>query len=114
MAVIWTGVELAVAIICVCFPAIRRLLVRLYPTAFASSHQYTDENQLPSKSWYMPASQQQKVAENGRFIELRHTNTPESPVPPKVPPKDSPAVRADRSGEDQAITPITWLDSDSR
>ena len=114
MAVVWTGVELAAAMICVCFPAIRRLLVRIYPTAFASSNQYANGSQLPSKSRYMPASQQQKVAENGQFIELRHTDMPESPAPPKVPPKDLPAVRVDRRREDQAITPETWVDSDSR
>jgi hypothetical protein len=115
MVVVWTVIELAVAMICACFPAIRRLLARFYPSAFASTAQYSNENQLPSKSWYGPTSQQQGSVTNGEFVELRNTNTPENHAPPKVLPQASLSERRTGGRALQVRTTSTaWYDSDSR
>ncbi|KAH8767580.1 integral membrane protein [Hyaloscypha finlandica] len=41
--VIWTIAELAVAMVCSCFPAMRNLLMRIYPRAFLSSIRHTND-----------------------------------------------------------------------
>ncbi|PQE22972.1 CFEM domain-containing protein [Rutstroemia sp. NJR-2017a BBW] len=88
MTEVWTVVELGVAIMCACFPAIRSLLVRVSPKLFASSAQYSQDSQSRSKPWYKPTSQQQRAAEQGEFIELRNADTQENRNAPQVPPKD--------------------------
>jgi hypothetical protein len=89
MTEIWTVVELGVAIMCACFPAIRSLLVRVSPKLFASSAQYSQDSQSRSKPWYKPTSSHQRSAEQGEFIELRNADTQENRRAPELPPKDN-------------------------
>jgi hypothetical protein len=87
LVVIWTTIELAVAMICACFPSIRRLLVRLYPQAFESSAGYSNKTHPGTNSWYTPP-RLDRVAKNDAFVELRHRETPDLEVRPTVPQKD--------------------------
>jgi hypothetical protein len=89
--VIWTIVELAVAMVCSCFPAIRNLLMRIYPRAFLSSIGNMEDKPPGTVPWDSHKGQRRAtLMSNGGFVELqeRHeTGTPETP--PEVPPKES-------------------------
>jgi hypothetical protein len=85
----WTIVELTVAMVCSCFPAIRNLLERVYPPAFLSSSPHSDGKQPGSIPW--DSNPGRKHANNGQggFIELQHANESQvSDTPPEVPPKE--------------------------
>lgn len=84
----WTTLELAVAMICACLPAIRNLLVRLYPKAFLTSMRTTEANRSGAAGWYA-RSKQLSQPEDGAFYELQRTATEESTRLPTVSAKDS-------------------------
>ncbi|KAH7382013.1 hypothetical protein BKA64DRAFT_218410 [Cadophora sp. MPI-SDFR-AT-0126] len=86
---IWTIVELAVAMVCSCFPAIRNLLIRIYPRAFLSSIGHSSDKQLGSIAPSSNSKRRRTNHEQEGFIELQQTNESQlSDRPPEVPPKE--------------------------
>ncbi|PVH86400.1 hypothetical protein DL98DRAFT_567785 [Cadophora sp. DSE1049] len=87
--VIWTIVELAVAMVCSCFPAIRNLLIRIYPRAFLSSIGHTSDKQLASIPLSSNSERRRANHEQEGFVELQQMNESQlSDTPPEVPPKE--------------------------
>lgn len=72
-AVEWTTLELAVAMICACLPAIRNLLVRLWPKAFLTSMRTSGMQKSGSAGWN--SNRTPRTNETGEFVELQYTDT---------------------------------------
>ncbi|KAH8590101.1 hypothetical protein B0O99DRAFT_635611 [Bisporella sp. PMI_857] len=102
--VLWTIAELAIAMVCSCLPAIRNLLIRIYPRAFITSIRNRDYKQPDSNTGLRYGSHVQEG-----FIELQQMNEPPpSDIPPEVPPKDPPVLhttnkRFHRAGSSGAL-----------
>lgn len=133
MAVLWSGVEVPVAMICACFPAMRRLFVRIFPNVFTTTHLSTTDSQRPSKSWYTAPSQL-NLAENKNLKDLGRSDSVKPLVlpdfeldlmpyqfegPPTVPPKEPKRTSRIKSGsraerirtKAEEPTTTSWYDS---
>jgi hypothetical protein len=79
--------------VCSCFPAMRNLLMRIYPRAFLSSIRHTNDKtpaSIPQDS--NTGLRRAKVGQEG-FVELQQMNESQlSDTPPEVPPKEPSTV----------------------
>ena len=66
MVVLWSAIEVPVAIICACSPAMRQLFVRVFPNTTRESKHFTSSSQRPSKSWYGGPSNPQSAEDRAR------------------------------------------------
>ncbi|KAH8752324.1 integral membrane protein [Hyaloscypha sp. PMI_1271] len=91
--VIWTIAELAVAMVCSCFPAMRNLLMRIYPRAFLSSIRHTNDKTPASIPQDSNTGLRRANPGQEGFVELQQMNESHfSDTPPEVPPKQPSTV----------------------
>ncbi|KAN0096823.1 hypothetical protein V8E51_015628 [Hyaloscypha variabilis] len=96
--VIWTTVELAIAIVCSCFPALRNLLIHIYPRTFLSSIRHTSDKPVSTPMDSNTGRRRANHAQEG-FVELQQMSDSQvSEMPPEVPPKDPPIVTTANKG----------------
>jgi hypothetical protein len=109
-AVTWTSLELAIAMICACLPAIRNLLIRLYPKTFLTSFRSTTTTKVSGSrgrhTWsksHIPGSHG-----DGHFVELTGGEQLHGlDRGPKVPPKNI-------SSSSIQVTDEVWVETEPR
>jgi hypothetical protein len=69
-AVTWTILEVAIAMICACLPAIRNLLARLYPQAFLTTMRSSSNAKTKPSSSRGWRSGSRNAMPDGHFVEL--------------------------------------------
>jgi hypothetical protein len=91
-AVTWTVIELFTAMICASLPALRLLVLRLFPKIFPSSLRSTTKTPdfstregSGSKPWQTRTGFGGRKKRFDSFLELERSGTD---TPPEVPPKD--------------------------
>lgn len=52
MAMLWSGTESSIAIICACLPASRRFFAHMFSSVALTSRRPSDESEASSQSWY--------------------------------------------------------------
>jgi hypothetical protein len=96
-AVVWTILELFAAVICASLPALRLLLIKLFPKSLCSSSKGTTPNngqESRSKPWQTRTDVGRRANHYDSFptgfVELEQTGSAEqAEVLPEVPPRDT-------------------------
>ena len=90
--VTWTVIELCAAMICASLPALRLLVMHLFPRIFPSSLRSASKTPVFStregsglKSWQTGTGLEGRKKRLDSFLELERSGTD---TPPEVPPKD--------------------------